>query len=135
MGGILGSARFGIMQYAPVDVKNKRQASVVAQPTVEDAALDLRFYFDHGASPENYAEYTDDGLGVTTEKGKPDATMSLKRSRARGATWAGRAHKRMDGLVNDRHDDGRFIQPEIRFVQGMDRVKVYEVVLEGVVAE
>ena len=135
VGGILGSARFGIMQYAPVDVKNKRQASVVAQPTVEDAALDLRFYFDHGASPENYAEYTDDGLGVTTEKGKPDATMSLKRSRARGATWAGRAHKRMDGLVNDRHDDGRFIQPEIRFVQGMDRVKVYEVVLEGVVAE
>lgn len=136
VGGIPWSFKTGVMEFPPLDsTRTTRQYVVVTEPTVNEASLDIRTYLDHAATPENYVAYEDDGLGVTTEKDKPDATLTLKRVRSRTALFSGRGYKRLDGLTMGRNNEGRYIQTELRGMQGMDAIKVYEVTLEGVAAE
>lgn len=136
VGGVPWRLKTGIMEFPELDAtRTKRQYTAIAQPTVEEASLDIRTYIDHASTPENYEAYEDDGLGVTTKKGEPDAMVALKRVRSRGALFSGRAYKRMDGVLVGRNNEGRYVQAELRGVQGMDPIKLYELVVEGATAE
>jgi len=141
IGGVSWYWKSPVFQYpdTPQDSRYTREFAIEIEPTINDASsVDVRRYYDHATAPETFVQNQDLGAGVFVEKDSADIVMRTKRSQTtagvfsnRVATFTGRRHFRLDGYLGDRSDDGRFIQVELRGVQGMDRIRVYGLQLKG----
>ncbi len=142
VGGILWTAKTGVFEFPELKPKTnvQREFAIVAEPTSETASLDVRRYFDHATTPEKFVADEDLGNGVLVLKDDPDVYFPLRRDETlsgvlESRTFSGRRSKRIWGYLHGREEHNRFVQVELRGVQGMDRVRVYRLELHGMVQE
>lgn len=131
LGGIPWRARIGKFQLPAQESGPRREVAVFFRPTTNAGSLDIRFFRGYDQTAEDAGISQTSGL-LTTKKDDPDRTVDLKYDRGtdRGKN-AG--YERCDFSEGEDHRDphDRAMSIELRGVQGVDRVSVQKITVEG----
>ena len=136
----IGGASYRVMlprmEWMESDGNYERQVSILANPTTNDATINLRRFTDQQEVAEGYKQAGSIGDGWTTSgtdlAPDPDQSATLKRTQTQGKCSGFRA-MRFDGRLSNRAAQERFVQLELRGVQGDDPIILREIRVSGVV--
>lgn len=127
VGGIRWKYRTGWFRYVHDEEENPRGFNVVFEPLSDGALMTARVYLDQSGDPvvwQNPYSLTE-GTGVRSAKDSPDLVADLTKS-------LGFIQKRYDGHREYYADGPRFVSLDLSGVQGVDRVQLYQVTIDGV---
>ncbi len=133
IGGVNWLARFGWFRYVQDEGSNARQVEVVFEPleSLSDTLKPqgtLRLYRDRQKNAIAYRTPYDfrDTHAVRSERDSADLAFDLSNE-------VGMAMKKMDGHKDSYFQATRWVAPEVSGVSGDERVRLYEITLDGVV--
>lgn len=131
VGGIPWTCKTGLLEFDSVGPEgerySKRSVRLVFNPTTNAAQLDIRRYLNHGSTPANAAASIDLGTNVVSRNADPDAIVNMLSSRDAQANQAGFAEWKFGGGMADRAQSARWAAIELRGVQTLDSVKLYQI--------
>lgn len=140
VGGVQWSVKLGAWRYVEAPVNNQRELEVVAGATKSPSHIDIRFYLDRSDTPVEFAA-EQGARNIHTMAGSPDAVMDLQRDQtgqgiASAVEWdsPGFGQIAFNGRVHDRGVTGRWVEVELRGVQGDEPARVSSVRMIGVEA-
>lgn len=118
--------------------QTRREFSVVFQPTADENSLDMRRYIDQADLPETFNDSQLMGDGVSTMQdnkenlgGEADAYIEMKRAQTKGEC-SGYRNIRLDGWLNSRNQQARYIALECRGYQGPNSIVISEIQATGI---
>lgn len=124
VGGVPWRWRSGWMQFVADEQENVRDVEIVFQPLAGPATLDLQLFYDHAATPRDWA-WTDTRDGVTVWDGQPYLQMDLDSPQ-------GFVFQRLQGHSEEYAFGDRFLSVMLSGVQAGELVRVYQVNVSGV---
>jgi len=134
IGAIPWEWRSGQMPLASGEGYMDRYAGVSFRPTSGDASLDMRFFFNHETSPEQFARDLELGDAVLVESDNlSDARVFLKSTRDANENAVGYEQFHFGGTVESRMHTDRWISLQLRGAQGDDDILIGELEVTGVV--
>lgn len=137
VGGIPWRMKTGVFRFPETDDQEDRRVAVSFTPTDTDESFDLRRYLDMAEKPDNWVRTQTPKQGLSMRADEPDAMIHTKRVQTtEGTTWdqTGLALIPMEGRTNSRGIRNRFVEFELRGVQGYTPMQIHDVELKGVIA-
>jgi hypothetical protein len=131
LGGIGYKWKSHWIRWAPSEVQLTRRITSSFRP-VGSTTMDLRVYEDYSEDPADWAlswpVNANEGSGVSTEKGSPDAVFDLSLPR-------GFAYLQMDDMKEGSVWKKEMLSAEIRGFSGSGTIRIYSIDVEGAIPQ
>jgi hypothetical protein len=115
------------------DIRNKREVSIDFKPTTGDQRIDVRFYYNHSATPLANAMSQKLGDAVEIqETNKEDAVVFMKLARSALEDSVGREKFRFDGMYSSTSHGDHEVSVELRGYAADDVPEIKSITVEGV---